>query len=511
MDAKQGTISVLMLPWLAHGHISPFLELAKKLTKRNFFIYFCSSSINLASIKKNIGQKYSLSIELVELHLPSLIDLPPHHHTTNGLPPHLMSTLKQAFDMSANPNFSDILRTLRPNLVIYDFLQPWAPALAASFDIPAIEFLTINACMTYFSNNFLRDYGAGFPFSEIYLTDFERTKFAELGLEVLLECMRRSLSIILIKSFREIEGKYLNQLNASMDKKVIPVGPLIQEPLEEEDESSLRILIYIEENDHMSFYSNTTLCFSNIPEYQILECNSQGSLDDIRACLPPHIKYNFSINIQLIEVIRWLDMKEKMSTVFVSFGSEYFLSSEEVQEIAHGLELSNVNFIWVVRFPNGGPRSIKDELPEGFLKRVRGRGLVVEGWAPQMKLLGHTSIGGFVSHCGWSSLMESMSLGVPIIAMPMHLDQPINARLVASLGVGVEVKRDYDGRFGREEVANVIRKVLVENDGENVREKAKELSGVMVNKGDEEIDEVVDELVKIYKENKHCSESHCRS
>ncbi|KAK7852318.1 cyanidin-3-o-glucoside 2-o-glucuronosyltransferase [Quercus suber] len=80
--------------------------------------------------------------------------------------------------------------------------------------------------------------------------------------------------------------------------------------------------------------------------------------------------------------------------------------------------------------------------------------------------------------------MESMKFGVPIIAMPMHLDQPVNARLVEAIGAGVEVKRDKKGRLEREEVAKVIRKVLVEN---TTKRKAKELKENIENKGDEEI------------------------
>ena len=101
MGATHNTISVLMLPWLAHGHISPFLELAKMLTTRNFHIYFCTTPINLSPIKQQLSEKDSLSIELVELHLPSLPELPPHYHTANGLPPHLMPTLKKAVDMAS--------------------------------------------------------------------------------------------------------------------------------------------------------------------------------------------------------------------------------------------------------------------------------------------------------------------------------------------------------------------------------------------------------------------------
>ncbi|XP_060672785.1 flavanone 7-O-glucoside 2''-O-beta-L-rhamnosyltransferase-like [Ziziphus jujuba] len=109
-------------------------------------------------------------------------------------------------------------------------------------------------------------------------------------------------------------------------------------------------------------------------------------------------------------IIDWLDKKEKSSTVY-----------------AHGLELSNVNFIRVIRFPEGKKMELKDALPEGFLERVNEKGMVIENWAPQVKILDHSSIGGLVSQCGWSSIMESLRFGVPIIAMPMQHDQPWNA------------------------------------------------------------------------------------
>ena len=128
----------------------------------------------------------------------------------------------------------------------------------------------------------------------------------------------------------------------------------------------------------------------------------------------------------------------------------------------------------------------------------------MEGWAPQTKILEHPSIGGFVSHCGWSSVMESMKLGVPIVAVPMQLDQPLNARLVEEVGVGVEVKRDANGKLEREKVAKVIREVVVEKAGEGVRRKAKELKEKITEKGGEDIDGVVQELVQLCRrKNRH--------
>lgn len=93
--------------------------------------------------------------------------------------------------------------------------------------------------------------------------------------------------------------------------------------------------------------------------------------------------------------------------------------------------------------------------------------------------------------------MESMKLGVPIIAMPMHLDQPLNARLVEDVGVGMEVRRNENGRIEREEMARVIKEVVVEKNGDKVRRKAREMSENIRKKGDEEIDEVVDELSQL--------------
>ncbi|KAK4414632.1 Beta-D-glucosyl crocetin beta-1,6-glucosyltransferase [Sesamum alatum] len=417
----QRTIHVLMFPWLAHGHISPYLELAKRLTKRDFIIHLCSTPANLSSIKHKISEKFALSVRLVELHLPSLPNLPPCYHTTNGLPPDLMPTLKLAFDM-AKPNFFRILASIKPDLLIYDFLQPWAPST-----------------MTAYMFHFFMKPKVEFPFATICYRDYELVHQAKLLApndrvrREAFEGVRRSNRIVLIKGFREIESKYSDYLSTLLGKKIMPVGPLVQNPSQE---------------------------------------------------------------LEGPEIVEWLDKKDKRSTVFVSFGSEYFLKQEEMEELAHGLELSNVNFIWVVRFPKGEKITLKEALPLGFLDRVGQRGMIVEGWAPQARILGHKSIGGFVSHCGCSSMMESMKFGVPIIAMPMHLDQPLNARLVVEIGVGDEVVRNKFGRLEKEEVC------IEGGRGAAVRKNARAMSEKMMAKGVEEIDEVVKELVKLCSNNK---------
>lgn len=178
---KQRRISLLMFPWLAHGHVSPFLELAKKLTntRRNFSIYFCSTPVNLNSIKPKLSPKYSCSIQFVELNLLSLPELPPHCHTTKGLPPHLVPKLKEAFDM-ASPSFFNILKTLKPDLLVYDLMQPWAPVLASSLNIPAVHFLCTSASMVSCTLHLLKKPGEDFPFPSIYLKGYMKAKFGQM-------------------------------------------------------------------------------------------------------------------------------------------------------------------------------------------------------------------------------------------------------------------------------------------------------------------------------------------
>ncbi|KAL5699877.1 beta-D-glucosyl crocetin beta-1,6-glucosyltransferase [Ranunculus cassubicifolius] len=436
---KHYDLHVLMFPWLAHGHIYPFLELAKKLTQRNIFIYFCSTPALLSSIDKHI---IPCSIRLVELHLPSLPNLPADRHTTKSLPLHLQPTLKTALDMS-EPLFSDILSTFKPDLLIYDYIQPWAPQVAAAQNIPAIHFQTMGAAATsYLIHKFNPPTcETDFPFPNMYYyPEKELTKMSKFlasysnnisNNDRFVLGIKRSSSIILIKTFGEIEAEYINYLSFLTGKEILPLGLLIQDPV-----------------------------------------NALNGKD---------------------QIIEWLDSKGKASTVFVSFGSEYFMSWEE---------LSEVNFVWVIRFPDGDEASsitkVDQVLPQGFLERIGERGMIVEGWAPQMIILEHPSIGGFVTHCGWSSVLEGMKLGVPLIAMPMHIDQPLNARLIVELGVAVEVERDEDEKHGREEIANAIKQVMRNKQGhQDIKRRVEEISEHMARKGEEEMNLVVEKLMQL--------------
>ncbi|CAA3020996.1 beta-D-glucosyl crocetin beta-1,6-glucosyltransferase-like [Olea europaea subsp. europaea] len=93
-------------------------------------------------------------------------------------------------------------------------------------------------------------------------------------------------------------------------------------------------------------------------------------------------------------IMQWLSKKDKFSTLFISFGSENFLSMEQIEELGEGLDICGVNFIWVIRLPVGEAIGINEAPPpEEFLERVQGRGMIVQRWAPQAKILAHPSTG----------------------------------------------------------------------------------------------------------------------
>ncbi|XP_043694290.1 hydroquinone glucosyltransferase-like [Telopea speciosissima] len=187
------------------------------------------------------------------------------------------------------------------------------------------------------------------------------------------------------------------------------------------------------------------------------------------------------------ECLKWLDDQPDGSVVFVSFGSGGVLSPGQLNELAFGLEQSEQRFLWVIRSPTRksvqanffNAQSIEDPfsyLPKGFLERTKGRGLVVPSWAPQIQVLNHGSTGGFLTHCGWNSTLESIVHGVPLIAWPLFAEQRMNAvMLVEDMKVALRPKEREDGIIGQEEIAKVVRSLMEGEEGQSVRSRMREL------------------------------------
>ncbi|CAA0812949.1 UDP-glycosyltransferase 88A1 [Striga hermonthica] len=185
------------------------------------------------------------------------------------------------------------------------------------------------------------------------------------------------------------------------------------------------------------------------------------------------------------ECLSWLDKQPSKSVVYLCFGSLGLFSEAQLKEIAIGLEKSGHRFLWVVRSPPSGDDSARflpppepeldSLLPEGFLDRTAGRGLVVKSWAPQVAVLGHRSVGGFVTHCGWNSVLEAVRASVPMVAWPLYVEQKANrAVLVEEMRVALRIEMAEDGFVAAEEVERRVNELMGE--AEEVRRVVEEKS-----------------------------------
>ncbi|CAM6098760.1 unnamed protein product [Calypogeia fissa] len=140
------------------------------------------------------------------------------------------------------------------------------------------------------------------------------------------------------------------------------------------------------------------------------------------------------VNSQRPDCLKWLDSRPPQSVVYICVGSVVVLSSDQIRELALAIEYSNLSFLWVKRS--------EGSLPPGFQERTKANVMIVCGWVPQLQILGHSSIGCFLTHCGWNSIIESVTSGVPMAAWPqMSTDQFINCRFVVDvLKVAAEVR-----------------------------------------------------------------------
>jgi len=204
-----------------------------------------------------------------------------------------------------------------------------------------------------------------------------------------------------------------------------------------------------------------------------------------------------------VNCMDWLNSNQPGSVVYVSFGSLAVLSKEQNQEIALGLKASGYSFLWVIR-----PASSKSEihsdsenLREGFENQSSEQGLVVP-WCPQLEVLSHRSVGAFITHCGWNSTLEALSLGVPVLAIPQWSDQPTNSLCIAEKWkTGLRLsKGSADGVVGRDEVEKGIRAIMESEHGIALRTNASRCSRLaseaMVEGGssDKNMDEFVAEM-----------------
>ncbi|XP_031480132.1 putative UDP-rhamnose:rhamnosyltransferase 1 [Nymphaea colorata] len=469
---------VVMVPWLAFGHLIPFLELSNALAAKGINISFLCTPRNIEKLRPKIPRHLTSRINLLGFPLPPVAGLLENAEATFDLEQDAVQYLKKAYDMLQEP-LEKLVKSTSPDLIIYDFAAYWAPPIALKLSVPCSFYSVFTAgstCITRYLLKLSAITGRQSTPEDLLLANcfsFPSPVRYKLHEAVRLcsgighnasgvsdverfESAFRGCQSLLVRTCMEFEGEYVAALQEICQKPVIPIGMLPAAAVEEEASSV------------------------SSPEWV--------------ACL------------------RWLDQRDPRSVVFVAFGTEARLSKEEIEAIAAGLELSNLPFCWILRRPShvsasstaggGGPGGndkeddVDDPLPPGFRDRTAQRGFISMSWVPQVKVLAHGSIGACLYHAGMSSTMEALQFGLPLVLLPMVIDQGLVARLLVEKKVGVEVERDEkDGRFTGLEVAKALRLVMVEDEGKIILEKARELKSKF---DDQELnDGYINRLVKL--------------
>ena len=180
--------------------------------------------------------------------------------------------------------------------------------------------------------------------------------------------------------------------------------------------------------------------------------------------------------------LEWMDGQPRQSVVFLCFGSLGAFPAAQLKETARGLERCGHRFLWAVRSREQSSREpdLEALLPDGFLERTRGRGLVLKNWAPQTQVLRHEAVGAFVTHCGWNSVLEAVMSGVPMICWPLYAEQRLNkVHVVEEMKLGVVMEGYEEETVTADEVEAKVRLVMESEEGKKLRERtamAKEMA-----------------------------------
>ncbi|XP_074297698.1 UDP-glycosyltransferase 73C5-like [Silene latifolia] len=461
-----------IFPFMAQGHTIPLLDLAKVLSFRGVKVTIITTPSNAKQISSHFNTKFSSTISTHVIPFPVVDGLPLGYENTKDLTsddqrlPFLRATLK------LKQPFESYLRDLvdtgdRPICAICDFFLGWAVTVSSSFDITGILFYGMGVLSTKISFSVFinQEYvktlmngeklenvsGLACPFPLI-LDDFPVFKDINNPLKKFFQengddGATTTCWGVLCNSFEELEGEFVSALEDSYGRSSVKawcVGPL---------------LLYDDQEENKTFPKDGNISKSSI----------SSMLDE-----------------------------QHQNVIYVSFGTQSYISKSQMDDIALGLDSVGHPFIWIVRSSSWTP-------PEGRGERVKGRGLVIREWVDQRIILAPPVIGGFLSHRGWNSVLESLSMGVPILTWPIGVEQPLNAKLVVNVlkaGLAMdstlEEARKEGVVHGCNAISSGVKKLMGEESGRLARKRAKEM-GLMARNAvekDGSSSKKLDELIK---------------
>eukprot|EP00250_Pteridium_aquilinum_P012718 c20896_g1_i1 orf=37-1431(+) len=409
---------VVVLPLGSKGHINPMMLFSKLLAAQGIVITFVNTEFNSKHMEKSENpselRKAGLDIRFEQLPdgLPASLDRTAH---VLDLCESQATTMAQPFHALLERLF---LHDPPPSCILADTLLTFTLDSAFKFGLPHASFWTQAAASFASSLMVARGYrppqelevpGASFLKAadvNTFLQSYDSTKFIFRFLTGCFDRLRESRWIF-INTFENLEQKTLSALIAEEHvQTVLAIGPLMPPS-------------FLTQNE----------CDENPQEETLL--------------------------VKEEDCLRWLDKFEPNSVLYISFGSLALLSSQQVEEIALGLEASGYPFLWATR-----PDLIYGESPnftKDFLERVKDRTLFVSWVSQQLKVLNHRAIGGFFTHGGWNSTLEGIIAGVPMLGWPYFSDQPMDCKCIEQgWKIGLRLREDDDVKEERLVLRGVI-------------------------------------------------------
>lgn len=404
----------LLVPLVAQGHIIPMVDLARLIASRGARVTIVTTPVNAARNRAAVdsAKRAGLDVGLVELPFPGpQLGLPEGMENADQMVDRGMY-LKffEAIWKMAEP-LEQYLRALprRPDCLIADACNPWTAGVCASVGIPARLVLHCPSAYFLLAVHNLSAHGVYDRVGDDEMEPFEvpdfpvravgnkatfRGFFQWPGVEKEHRDVLHAEATaegLLLNTSRGLEGVFVDAYAAALGRKTWAVGPT---------------------------------------------CASLGA-DDADAMAGRGNRAEVDAGV----ITAWLDARPPESVLYISFGSIAQLPAKQVTELALGLEASGRPFIWAIKEAKSDAAVkalLNSEDGGGFEERVRDRGLLVRGWAPQVTILSHRATGGFLTHCGWNATLEAIAHGVPALTWPSFADQFCSERLLVDvLRVGV--------------------------------------------------------------------------
>ncbi|MCE2055937.1 hypothetical protein HAX54_043776 [Datura stramonium] len=449
MDKRTGQLHVYFLPMMAPGHMIPLVDMARQFARHDVKATIITTPLNASKFSKTIQRDKELgsdiSIRTTEFPCKEF-GLPEGCENLASTTSSEM-TLKfiKALYLFQRP-LEQFLEEDHPDCLIAGTFFPWTVDVAAKLGIPRLVF-NGTGLLPLCAYHSLIDHKPhlkveseaeefiipGLPhtlkMSRQQISDHLKDETETPMTEIVKDIMRAEIISYgaIVNSFYELEPNYVKHYREVVGRKVWHVGPVSLCNKDNEDKA--------QRGQDSSF------------------CEQQ--------CLD------------------WLNTKEPKSVIYICFGSMSIFSSAQLLEIAIALEASDQQFIWVVK-QNTTNEEQDEWMPEGFEEKLEGRGLIIKGWAPQVLILDHAAIGGFVTHCGWNSLLEGVTAGVPMVTWPLSAEQFFNEKLLVEiLKIGVPVgaqawsqRTDSRVTINRENIQRAVTELMVGQEAEEMRGRA---------------------------------------